>query len=138
VRSINPEKGTALLELAVLLPLLLLLAMILMEGGAMIRTHIVINNAAREGARFAAQINHMQQADVQQVVSSYAQMNGVTVAPGEVSFIAEDSLPGPNGLFMEASRVTIQHPYTFNYLPAWGIAATRQLYGRAEFRNLHF
>lgn len=134
-----PERGTALVELAVLLPFLLLLSLVLMEGGAMIRTHIIINNAAREGARFASQISDMTTADVQQVVANYAAMSGVTIAPGEVNFIPEDPVPGPDGTWMEASRVTVQHPYTLNYLPnlPWGISTTRLLYGRAEFRNLH-
>jgi len=146
MNSINPrrvsgrcrEKGTALVELAMLLPLLLLLSLVVMEGGAMIRTHVVINNAAREGARFASSTPGMTAADVQLVVANYAGMNGVTVAAGEVTFIPADPVPGPNGTFISASRVTVQHPYTLNYLPnlPWGIASTRLLFGRAEFRNL--
>jgi Flp pilus assembly protein TadG len=122
-----------------LLPLLILLSLVLMEGGAMIRTHVVINNAAREGARFASSVQNMTAAEVQGVVASYAAMNGVTIADGEVTFIPEDPVAGPNGLFMRSARVTVQHPYTLTYLPnlPWGITPTRLLYARAEFRDLY-
>lgn len=141
LRQRCPERGTALVELAVMLPLLLLLSLMVMEGGAMIRTHIIINNAAREGARFSSLAeNNGNVAGIKQVVSDYAAMNGVTVPAGEVTVLQTDPVPGPNGVLMESSRVTIQHPFTMNFvpkLPGAQVDATTLLYGRAEFRNLY-
>jgi hypothetical protein len=138
MRKRNPEKGTALIELAILLPVLLLLVFVAIEGGAMLRTHMVINNAAREGARFGSSIRNMTGAQVTEVVTYYAQMNRVTIAPEEVDYI-EEGVPGPNGTLMGAVHVTVRHPYTFNYLPVlpWGATSTQLLYGTAEFRKLY-
>ncbi len=41
------ERGTQIAELAVVLPLLAFLAFIVSEGAGVVRTHQVINNAAR-------------------------------------------------------------------------------------------
>lgn len=49
------QRGTQLLELALILPLLVLLVFIVLEGGELARVHTVLNNAGREGARLAVQ-----------------------------------------------------------------------------------
>ncbi|MEN6328104.1 MAG: TadE family protein [Syntrophomonas sp.] len=48
------EEGQSLVEFAMVLPLLLLLLMGIIEFGRIISAYMVINNLAREGARFAA------------------------------------------------------------------------------------
>jgi Flp pilus assembly protein TadG len=141
LRKRRPERGTALVELAVMLPLLLLLSLMVMEGGEMIRTHVVINNAAREGARFSSLPENVGNVDgIKQVVAAYAAMNRVTIPVGEVTVLQEDPIVGPAGIWMTASRVTVQHPYTMNYvpkLPGAQVSEITLLYGRAEFRNLY-
>lgn len=54
--SNNPQRqrGTQIVELALVTPLLLLLVFIVIEASSFIRIHQVVNNAAREGARTAA------------------------------------------------------------------------------------
>ncbi len=52
---IHPEKGGALLELAVVMPLLILLAIGVMDFGRVFARSIVVANAARAGAEFGAQ-----------------------------------------------------------------------------------
>ena len=137
----NRQRGTALVELAVVLPLLLLLSLMVMEGGAMIRTHIVLNNAAREGARFSTLEENANKVDeIKQVVVSYAGMNGVTISAAEVAVNQTVVVPGPNGVFMTASEVTVQHPYTMNYvpkLPGAQVSEITVLFGRAVFRNFY-
>jgi Flp pilus assembly protein TadG len=49
------QRGTQILELALVLPVLALIVFIVLEGGELSRAHTVLNNAAREGARFLAQ-----------------------------------------------------------------------------------
>ena len=134
------ERGTALVEFAIVLSLLLFFAVVVFEGAALIRTHQVINNAAREGARFAAQANFASSGpgDLQQVVVNYAALNDVTVAAGEVSVDQGQAIPGPNGVFISASRVTVTHPYPLAVLPnipGFTIPTSITLVGRAEFRN---
>ena len=48
------ERGQGLLELAVILPVLLILLMGLVEIGYALRDYLVVVNACREGCRFAA------------------------------------------------------------------------------------
>jgi Flp pilus assembly protein TadG len=52
-RRLGGERGTALLEAALTLPLLLLLAVSIFEFGRAFQTWEVLTNAAREGARVA-------------------------------------------------------------------------------------
>lgn len=141
MRSRHPERGTALVELAIVTPLLLLLSLMVMEGGAMIRTHIILNNAAREGARFSSlEENKGNVAGIQQVVANYATMNGVTVPAAEVTVTQTLAVPGPNGVWIQASEVTVQHPYTLVYvprLPGAQVGTITVLFGRAVFRNFY-
>ena len=48
------ERGQALLELAIILPVLLILLMGLVEIGFALRDYLIVVNATREGCRFAA------------------------------------------------------------------------------------
>lgn len=53
INTNSRTKGTQVVELALVLPLLLFLSLAVSEGAYMIRAHQVLNNAAREGARLA-------------------------------------------------------------------------------------
>lgn len=48
------KKGQALVELAILLPILLLILMGIFEFGRVFNAYLIINHASREGARVAA------------------------------------------------------------------------------------
>lgn len=48
------EEGQSIVEFALVLPILLMLFMGIIEFGRIINCYMVINNLAREGARFAA------------------------------------------------------------------------------------
>jgi Flp pilus assembly protein TadG len=56
-RSTTRRRGVAAVEFAVVLPLLLLLLVGIWELGRIINVQIIMNNAARDGARLAAQAN---------------------------------------------------------------------------------
>ncbi len=53
-RIIKSTKGQALVEMAFVLPILLLILMGIVEFGRIINSYLVITNAVREGARYAA------------------------------------------------------------------------------------
>lgn len=53
-RLIKREGGQSTVEFALILPVLLILVMGIIEFGRIISCYMVINNLAREGARFAA------------------------------------------------------------------------------------
>ena len=48
------ERGTQLIEFAIVLPLIVLLALIVAEGANMFRVYELVANAAREGARLSS------------------------------------------------------------------------------------
>ncbi len=57
-RDSRRERGANLVELALILPFLLLLIAAIADFGRAFNSYIVINNAAREGARFGARVDH--------------------------------------------------------------------------------
>jgi len=130
-----------MVELALLLPLLVLIVMLVLEGSRLVRTHQVLNNAAREGARLSVnQENFGNTADIAGEVVTYAAQNGVVINIGNVTVNQAATIPTPSGISMSASVVTVNYTYTMNYLSvfAWlGVPSSFPLQGSAEFRNFY-
>jgi Flp pilus assembly protein TadG len=135
------ERGTVMVELALLLPLLVLIVMLVLEGSRLVRTHQVLNNAAREGARLSVnQENFGNTADIASEVVTYAAQNGVAINTDNVTVNQAATIPTPSGISMSASMVTVNYTYTMNYLSvfAWlGVPSSFPLQGSAEFRNFY-
>ena len=108
------ERGSALIEVALTLPLLLLVAAGIFEFGRAYQTQQVLTNAAREGARVAVLPNQPSGA-AQTRVTSYltsgqlpnAGTATVTVTPTTIS-IGGTTTPG--------SRVSVSYPFSFMVL----------------------
>lgn len=102
------QRGTQVAELAIVLPLMLLLALIIAEGSGFIRLHEVINNAAREGARLSTiQENSNHTADIVTAISNYACNNGVQLSgTGLPACAGTPRVTCPN-----ATIVVLQHQY---------------------------
>ena len=111
MRNRRSETGTALIEAAITLPLLLLMSVGVFEFGRAYQTWQVITNAAREGARIAV-LPSATSGAVTQRVRDYMQAGqlsryssaGVTVDSGVALRVG-----GPP----EATRVTVTYPFTF-------------------------
>lgn len=91
----NKRSGAAVVEFAVVAPLLLLLVLGTIEYGRFVVVQQVLTNAAREGARQAA-IDGATSSSVVQVVSDYctdAQVAGVTVSVSVNPSVAAPGLP---------------------------------------------
>jgi Flp pilus assembly protein TadG len=135
------EKGSVLMELALVLPLLILIVMLVLEGSKLVRTHQVLNNAAREGARLSVlQENQGATADVTTEVINYASQNGVPLAAGDITINQSALIAMPSGVSISASQVTVTHNYTMSYLSVFtflGVPGTYTLRGSAEFRNFY-
>ena len=132
------QRGTVLMEFALTLPLLVLIIMVVLEGSSLVRTHQVLNNAAREGARLAVQTPGITSSDVSTEVVAYASQNGVTVPAGNVTYNGGFFIPTPSGISISATKVTVTYTYTMHYLGvfAWlGVPSTYPLTGQAVFRN---
>jgi Flp pilus assembly protein TadG len=68
------ERGSQLIELALVLPMLLLMFAAIVDFGLLFQRYLVISNAAREGARIAVLPGYTQ-TDVQNRVTQYVQQS---------------------------------------------------------------
>jgi Flp pilus assembly protein TadG len=146
------ERGTQLLELAIVLPLLLFLAMLVSEGADFVRVHQVLNNAAREGAKLssmpenwckgtAQEITNCQNSIIAAVVQ-YATNNGVPLHAANVvvNQQAEWVVPGGTTTGFYVSQVTVTYSYPIIYLkiaPGFTIPDSILLRGSSTFQNFY-
>lgn len=107
------EHGAELIEMAIVLPLLLLLIMGMVDFGFLFQRYIVLTNAAAEGARVASLPGYTD-ADVTARVTAYATNGGVVGAVSAST--AAVSLPAANGGAWPGSQVTVTHVYTYQYI----------------------
>jgi len=99
------QRGAALLETAITLPLILLISVAIFEFGRAYQVQQVLTNAAREGARVAVLPDYTDD-QVKTVVRTYLTDGGLTsVDPTIVRNVAVGS--------STASRVTINYPFNF-------------------------
>jgi len=144
----DKAKGAVAVELAIVLPLLAILLIGTLEVGSMARDYQVLQNAAREGARFSAlPANRISGANnpsavlqtIQNRVVAYLQNERITVAPGNVN-VNQSYLVPIGGLTVQGSEVTITYsrplifPGVTSLIPSVG---TTSLVGRAVFRNFY-
>src|SRR6476620_9551380 len=110
-RLLKNERGAALLEAAVTIPLILLVSVAIFEFGRAYQTWQVLTNAAREGARVAV-IAGTTDAEVEVTVRRYmtiGSLSKATTAP--VLLTRNFSLGSSTG-----SQVTIDYPFQFMVL----------------------
>ncbi len=140
------QRGTQIVELALVLPLLAFLALLVTEGADFVRVHQVLNNAAREGARLSAQQGMKGNTSaVVSAVQNYitTESNGrVQGSNASVTVVQNLQIPtnyGTGTVNMDASQVTVTYAYQFKYLPKFvtgGVPVNLQT--SAEFRNLGY
>jgi hypothetical protein len=102
------ERGAALLETAITVPIILLIAVGIFEFGRAYQTQQVLTNAAREGARQAV-IEGVSDAQVTSIVRNYLTGGGLTAVDPAIDHMV--SLVG--GGCPCGSRVTITYPFNF-------------------------
>jgi Flp pilus assembly protein TadG len=109
-RLIRSERGAALLETAITLPIILLLSVSIFEFGRAYQTWQVLTNAAREGARVAV-INGTTSTEIKDAVKNYATVGGLTVTDGQITLDQGVALGTWTG-----SQITIAYPFEFMVL----------------------
>jgi Flp pilus assembly protein TadG len=115
MRTWRSEKGAALLEAAITIPILLLIAVGIFEFGRAFQTWQIITNAAREGARIAV-LPDPTPGIVEQRVRDYMQA-GQLPRYGTASVVVNRSASiTVNGVAASASQVTIDYPFNFMVL----------------------
>lgn len=106
-RSHGHERGQSLVEMAVVVPILLLLVAAVIDAGRAFDAYIVLTNAAREGARFASLANPISEPDIKQLVYDDVVGSGTnisTLSDFRTTFV---SILAPDG--SEAVTVTVTY-----------------------------
>jgi Flp pilus assembly protein TadG len=115
LRRGRPERGAELIELALVLPILLLMFAAIVDFALMFQRFQVISNAAREGARIAVLPGYTE-ADVQDRVTQYVRQGtgDALASPTATLVVVSIDPPGPNTAFSAAQvTVTMTHTYLF-------------------------
>ena len=112
MKRLRNQKGAALLETAITLPLVLLVCVSVFEFGRAYQTWQVLTNAAREGARVAV-LSESTDAEVTGAVKAY--MQGGQLPSAALANISVERMV-PFATSNTASRVTISYPFKFTVL----------------------
>jgi len=112
MKRLRNQKGAALLETAITLPLVLLVTVSIFEFGRAYQTWQVLTNAAREGARVAV-LADATDAQVTTAVRNYMSTGQLPKA-ATASVAIERTVPF--GASSSASRITISYPFNFMVL----------------------
>ena len=107
----NDQRGAALIETAITIPIILLIAVGIFEFGRAYQTWQVLTNAAREGARIAI-LADKTDADVTGAVRSYMQAGGLPRYATAGVVIDRNVALGTN----TGSRITVNYPFQFMVL----------------------
>jgi Flp pilus assembly protein TadG len=125
-RLMKSERGAALLETAITLPLILLVSVAIFEFGRAYQTWQVLTNAAREGARVAV-INGTTPDQIRGAVKTYAAVGGLTVTDGQIGLEQSKPLGEWTG-----SEVTVSYPFEFMVLnPVARMVSSKSKLGNA-------
>lgn len=120
------ERGAALLEMALTLPLLLLVCVGILEFGRAYQTWQVITNAAREGARIAV-LPGMDDAAVRSRVQQYMTIGQLPRAASASITIDRNQTVSIGGTATaSASQITVNYPFDFVVLDPIARLATGQ------------
>ena len=111
MRKLFGEKGTALLEAAVTMPLLLLVSVGIFEFGRAYQTWQVLTNAAREAARVAV-LPYPQAGGPAARAQSYMQSGQLPNYASAIVSVTATTIT-VNGVNQPASQVTISYPFQF-------------------------
>ena len=113
-RRNHKERGSELIELAIVLPILLLCFAAIIDFGFLFQRYEAITNAAREGARLGSLPNYTGP-DVQNRIDSYMSASGLTGGPTPyVNQSATRTLP--SGLTISVTEVVVWYPAGMAYL----------------------
>ena len=140
---IKSERGAALLEAAITLPMLLLVAVGIFEFGRAYQTWQILTNAAREGARMAV----LPDADARHRRDPRPRIHGggttaANTGPPTVDVNRSASIT-VNGAAVSASQVSIDYPFSFIVLqpvarlvaPTTSLGGAVVMHAQALMRN---
>lgn len=109
-RRLCSERGAELVEIALVMPVLLLMLAGIFDVGFLLNHYTVATNAAREGARVAA-VPGWTAVDVEARVSEYLSGGGLPVT-GVVTTVNPVAVTAGSRT-INAVRVTVSYPYNY-------------------------
>lgn len=112
LHRVRSERGAALLEAAITLPLLLLVAMGIIEFGRAYQTWQVLTNAAREGARVAV-LPGTNDAAVADRVQDYLEAGQLPAAADATVTITRNNVIANGVGNATGSTVVVTYPFEF-------------------------
>ena len=110
-KRLRNQRGAALLETAITLPLVLLVSVSIFEFGRAYQTWQVLTNAAREGARMAV-LEQYTDTQVSTTVRNYLTGGKLTNAAAATINVVRNEPFGTK----TASRITVNYPFSFMVL----------------------
>jgi hypothetical protein len=113
-RRIRNERGAALLEAAITIPLILLICVAIFEFGRAFQTWQVLTNATREGARLAV-IAGTTDDQIRKRVEDYLKAGGLPRFEEGHGVVVDVKRDVPLGS-SNASRITVNYPFDFMFL----------------------
>jgi Flp pilus assembly protein TadG len=115
IRRLGGQRGQALIETALTLPIVLVLSISIFEFGRALQVWQLLTNAAREGARVAV-LPGATQDTVRTRVLAYMEAGGLpNRAPNQIT-VNGDAEIDMGGEMVSASQITIAYPFTFMVL----------------------
>ena len=113
LKRIRKDRGAAIVEVALTLPLLLLVSVGIFEFGRAYQTWQVLTNAAREGARIAV-LPNSSDSSVRTRVVDYMQTGQLPEATDATIEITHDESIDLGGAGSSTgSQVTVRYPFSF-------------------------
>jgi Flp pilus assembly protein TadG len=139
---IKSERGAALLEAAITLPMLLLVAVGIFEFGRAYQTWQILTNAAREGARMAV-LPDPTSGTVETRVRDYMQAGQLSEAGTAAVDVNRSATMDVNGRAVSVSQVSIDYPFSFIVLqpvarlvaPTTSLGGAVVMHAQALMRN---
>jgi Flp pilus assembly protein TadG len=108
------DSGAELIEMAIALPILLIVIAGIIDFAILFQRYEVVTNAAREGARVGI-LPDFAAADVQNRAKAYLAASGLTgTAPAPTVTYSAVTLPG--GKSIDVVKVVVQYPHQFLFI----------------------
>jgi Flp pilus assembly protein TadG len=133
-KKLSDQKGVALVEFAIALPLLLLLLFGFIEFGVLLHNKQVITNASREGARAAINpVPILTPGEVVNVVEIYCDQNLISF---DTSNTVSVTPPDENRVFPQEVTITVTWDYGFLLPSIIGLGSTITLSGETKMKMM--
>jgi Flp pilus assembly protein TadG len=133
-KKLRDQKGVALVEFAIALPLLLLLLFGFIEFGVLLHNKQVITNASREGARAAINpVPILTPGEVVNVVENYCDQNLILFGTSNPISVTP---PDENRVFPQEVTITVTWDYGFLLPSIIGLGSTITLSGETKMKMM--